>query len=272
MKLTAVAIAALSAAITFAGQNAAFITKPDKAKLVPEKAVSSLTLRPENHDKTVFYRITMQVKLKQPDDMVFRITCNGKNREWERVRTENTGWQKICRYIAPGEEWSCTYNVKTRGNTFFVRNIKLEKLDENDLTANLLPPLENAGWHNAWGKKQAANRFEKSDESPFGEYVFTSEINKGTCYPAILSVPAVPGRTLLIEVWVKGEPDEIWLATLSNRGSKIFPVKKEWSRQEIRIKVKDNSVPAAAKIVFWKPKTDKALKITFGQVKASYEK
>ena len=70
MKLTAVAIAALSAAISFAGQNAAFITKPDKAKLVPEKAVSSLTLRPESHDKTVFYRITMQVKLKQPDDMV----------------------------------------------------------------------------------------------------------------------------------------------------------------------------------------------------------
>ena len=169
MKLTAITIAALSAAITFAGQNAAFISKPDKAKLVPEKAVSYLTLRPENHDKTVFYRITMQVKSNQPDDtLVSRMTCNGKTQGWERISIKNTGWQKICRYIAPGEEWSCTYNLKNKGKTFFVRNLKLEKLDENDLTANLLPPLENAGWHDTWGKKQAANRFEKSDESPFG--------------------------------------------------------------------------------------------------------
>ena len=273
MKLSLISLAVLCGAMAFSAESVKFSTKPDQKSLTSGKAVSYFRILPENLKEDKFYRVTMQIKLNQADTLACRV-CRGEKGApgWSRSGSLSAEWQTYCQYIAPGSPWSYySVGVKTKGNAFQVKDIKVEALDEQDLTANLLPSLKEAGWYNAWKNKEAKIEFEKSEDSPFGAEVLTAEIGKGTGYPATLPVPVVPGRTLVICMWVKGEPDEVWSATVTGWGTKIFPVKKEWRKQELKFPINAKK-PTVSSLVFWKPRSEKTLKCSFGQVEAYYEK
>ena len=273
MKLSLATLAIMCGAMVFSAENVKFNTKPDQKILTSGKAVSYFRIMPENLKEDKFYRVTLQIKLNQTDNLATRIYRGEKAAPgWNRTGRISAEWQPYCQYIAPGTAWSYySIGVRTKGNAFLVKDIKVEALDEQDLTGNLLPPLKGAGWYNAWGKKEAKIEFEKSEDSPFGAEILTAEISEGTGYPATLAVPVVPGRTLVLSLWVKGEPDEIWLATVTGCCTKNFPVKNEWAKQEVKFQV-NAKAPTVANLVFWKNKNKKQLKCSFGQVEAYYEK
>ena len=271
MKITAAILALLCSIAAFAGKNTAFETVPAEGNLTPQKELTRLQITPVSHDKSKFYRISMQIKAKQTG-VISSTTTVGKKNSWESICVPNTGWNTVYRYVSPGEKWIYKVNVKRKEAAFCVRDIKVEELDDNNLTSNLLPPLDNAGWYSAWGKKKAKIGLEKYDESPFGENILTAEIDKGTGNPATLAIPAVPGRTLVLEIWIKGEPEEPWTATISRRGTKVLPVTKEWRRREIRFNIKPQAAPDVASLVFWKPKNQRKLTCSIARVKAYYEK
>ena len=271
MKITAAIFTLLCSIAAFAGKNISFTASPDIAVLKSQKELTRLQITPERHDKSKFYRISMQIKAKRPG-IISSTTTVGKKNSWESICVPNTGWNTVYRYVSPGEKWIYKVNVKSKEAAFCVKDMKVEELDDNDLTSNLLPPLDNAGWYSAWGKKKAKIELEKYDDSPFGENILTAEIDKGTGNPATLAIPAVPGRTLVLEIWTKGEPEEPWTATISRRGTKVLPVTKEWRRHEIRFNIKTQAAPDVAALVFWKPKNEKKLTCSIARVKAYYEK
>ena len=271
MKISVVIFALLCSAAAFAGKNIEFTTVPDKSGLTPQKALTGLQIRPESTDKSKFYRISMQIKAKQPG-VINSCTSAGRKNSWENISIHDSGWNTVYRYIAPGEAWVYKANVKSKDAAFCVKDIKVEALDNDDLTANLLPPLENAGWHSAWRKKKAEIGLEKDDDSPFGEHIVTAKINKQTGYPATLAIPAVPGRTLVLEVWITGEPDENWNATVARRGTKVLPITAEWRKYEIKYNISAKAVPDVASLVFWKVKNQKKLTCSVSGVKVYYEK
>ena len=271
MKITVVIIALLCSVAAFAGKNTAFTVVSDKSELTQQTALTKLQITPTSRDKSKFYRISMRIKAKQPG-IISSCTSIGKKNSWESIYVPNTNWNIVYRYVAPGEDWTYKVNVKSKESAFCVKDIKVEELDDNDLTANLLPPLDNAGWNSVWGKKKAKIDLEKYDESPFGENILNAEIDKGTGSPATLAIPAVPGRTLVLEIWTKGEPEEPWTATVSRRGTKVLPMTKDWRRNEIRFNIKPQASPDVAALVFWKPKNQKKLTCSIAQVKAYYEK
>lgn len=271
MKITVAILSLLCSIAAFAGKNTAFTAVPDKANLTQQKELTKLQISPKNHDKSKFYRISMQIKAKQPG-VISSCTTVGKKNSWESISVTNTDWNTVYRYVSPGEKWVYKVNVKSREAAFCVKDIKVEELDDDELTANLLPPLDNAGWNSAWGKKKAMISLEKYEDSPFGENILTAEIDKGTGCPATLAIPAVPGRTLVLEIWIKGEPEEPWTATVSRRGTKVLPVTGEWRRREVRFNIKPQAAPEVAALVFWKPKNEKKLTCSIAQLKAYYEK
>lgn len=271
MKLNAVILTALWSITASAGENINFDTKPDFDGPASKNAIASLRILPEGLKKDRFCRITIQVKLTAPGVIVSGIYRGKEKPLWSRSGSFDTEWRKYCLYAVPGEDWTCTLTPRPKGNTFLVKDVRIEALGEEDLTGNLLPPLKEAGWHTVWNKKEAKIGFEPSEDSPFGAEVLAAEIGAGTGNPATPAVPVVPGRTLVLNMWVKGEPDEVWLATLSGSGSQKFPVTGEWRRRELRFQIKTGT-PAAANIVFWKNKNRKPLKCVFGKVEAYYEK
>lgn len=273
MKIGLTSIAIMCGAMVFSAENIQFSTKPNQKILSSGKAVSRLRIMPEDMKEDKFYRVTMQIKLNQTDNLVTGIYRGEKAaHSFNRTGKFSTEWQTFCQYIAPGTSWSYySLGAKTKGNAFLVKDIKVEALDEQDLACNLLPPLKELGWSNAWNAKEAKMEFEKSEDSPFGAEILTAEIGAGTGYPATLGIPVVPGRTLVLTMWVKGEPDEVWLATINGCGTKIFPVKKEWCKQQIKFQV-NAKAPTVSNLIFWKNKNQKQLKCSFGQVEAYYEK
>lgn len=271
MKISVIILSLLCSAAAFAGKSIAFTTVPDKSILTPQKALTGLQIRPENTDKCKFYRISMQIKATHPGEISSHIAV-GKKSSWENICVPDTEWNTVYRYVSPGEAWTYKASVKNKAFSFCVRDIKVEELDDNDLTANLLPHLDNCGWHSVWSKLKAKTELVKSDDSPFGRNIFSAEINANTGYPATLAIPAVPGRTLVLEIWVKGEPDDVWNATVSRRGTKKLPLKAEWRRYEIKYKISPKTAPGTESLVFWKQKNKKKLTCTIAQIKAYYEK
>ena len=271
MKLSVVILALLCSVAAFAGKKIEFTTIPDKSGLTPQKALTGLQIRPESTDKNKFYRISMQIKAKQPGP-ISSCASAGKKNSWENICVNGTGWNTVYRYIAPGEAWFFKASVKNKDAAFCVKDIKVEELDDNDLSANLLPPLENSGWHSAWSKQKSKNRLVKNDDSPFGEHIFCAEIDNKTGYPATLAIPAVPGRTLVLEIWAKGEPEDAWTATVARRGTKVLPLTSEWRRYEIKYNISPKVLPDVASLVFWKPKNQKKLTCSIAKVKVYYER
>jgi len=272
MKLNGIILAALCGITAFAGENIKFKadTRPAQKKLSSKKAITSLLILPENLKQDRFCRITVQIKMTSPGTIVSAVRRGNEKPLWRQTGMD-AGWRNFSIYIAPGKAWNCSLGVSPKGNTFQVKDIRVEALDEEDLTKNLLPPMKEIGWYSVWAKKEAKIGFEKSEDSPFGAEVLTAEISEGTGYPATLGIPVVPGRTLVVSMWVKGEQKEAWLATIIGCGTKTFPVTGEWRKQELKFKVKAET-PAVSDIVFWKNKNKKPLKCLFGKVEACYEK
>ena len=272
MKISLTVIAVMCSAMVFSAENIQFSTKPDQKNLSSGEAVSRLRIMPEDMKEDKFYRVTMQIKLNQADNLVTGIYRGEKAApSFTRTGKFSTEWQSFCQYIAPGSAWSYySIGVKTKGNAFLVKDIKVEALDEQDLTRNLLPPLKELGWCNANNAKEAKMEFEKSEDSPFGAEILTAELGAGIGSPATLGIPVVPGRTLVLTMWVKGEPDELWMATATGCGTKVFPVKKEWAKHQIRFKV-NAETPTVSNLFFWRDKPQKQLKCSFGKVEAYYE-
>ena len=253
----------------FASEDAKFTTRPAQAAL-SQKDVDYIRILPENLEADKFYRLTMQIKMKSANIMTIGITC-GKNTAWARTGEMPAKWQKFCQYIAPGEAWNL-YLGCVKGNTMQVKDIKLEVLNEKDFTVNLLPDYKAAGWHNAWGSKNEAKiMVTNSNDSPFGTEIIHTEIDKGTGFPAIQALPILPNRTLVVDMWVKGEPEDVWLTTLSSVVSSRFTVKKEWGKQQVKFKIPAAQKPSVAILVFWINKLQDARMCEFGKIEAYYE-
>ncbi|MBE6394455.1 MAG: hypothetical protein E7044_10440 [Lentisphaerae bacterium] len=118
-------------------------------------------------------------------------------------------------------------------------NIKLERLEEEDLKNNLFPSpsAAQANWRTVWGKPVQKTDFVDDDENPFEGKVLKSilqRIRLGNGVLATRLLPYVPGRKYRVEMWVRGDNDG--LACFNIRGkasdnrSLNIPLKKEWKK------------------------------------------
>jgi len=272
MKTSAIILAAALCGITaFAAESVNFATKPALEKLT-EKTTTSFRILPENLKQDRYYRITGQVKMTEPGMIASGIRRETEKSLWRASGSIGTEWQEFSLYVDPGEAWTCSLGARPKGNTFQFKDLKVEEMDQEDLTKNLLPTLKGMDWHTVWSKTEAKIGFEKCEDSPFGSEVLAAEISKGTGYPATMSIPLIHGRTLVVKVWVKGEPDANWWVSIKGCGSKKLPVTGEWRKQELRFQVKDEA-PKSAVIVFVKKLKDdeNKMKCSFGKVEAYYE-
>ena len=140
MKSNAIVLAALCGITAFAGENIPFETKPAQEKLTQEKPINSLRILPEKVKQDRFCRITMQVKMTEPGMIVSGIRRENEKPLWRQSENLDTEWRQYTLYVTPGEAWTCSLGARPKGNTFLIREIKIEALSEEDLTKNLLPP------------------------------------------------------------------------------------------------------------------------------------
>ena len=174
-------------------------------KLAGNSPYINFGFAPKN--ESIMYRATMKLKASSPckahlviTDTFWRNDCNVGS-EWQKYTFyfNNREIQQM-RFVFPG---------KTQVT---MKELKLEKLSENDLLANALPEATASlgDWFERWWSKSPL-KIELVDaaDAPVSGKVLKMELAGGESAPrpGTVALPFVPDRKFAIEFWIKGDSE-----------------------------------------------------------------
>ena len=187
------------------------------------------------------YRITMQLKGDKGADIMFSYQKNNEDKAvWGILGKAGGKWTEVRYYASDsGSGWKLSFVRRNQQNTVNFKNIKVEILTPDDLKQNLLPATDLLSWRSVWFE-EVPMTLASAEDAPSESPVLRIDSKPGKGFPATRALPGVPGGALKVSLWIKGDREKVWAATLwGGKNFHMIRVTPEWQKHEFTLFLED---------------------------------